>query len=414
MHAGQCHAVDGTIDILRQHARDHAQVSHVLRHVVLRIQAVLLSVQHAAKRRARVGGQGVRRLHVAAGRAVHAGGDAPTSDVHLAPQLQLLHHGAQLGAALAHRQLETQRINLPQEQVRRHPAPQSADVHRHLGRNIWVAVAIAAHPASEGYRRGVQRQRAPRVILKCVGEAAQVGGHGVPQRLLDDVQPAARLVQHGGLGAPQLVGGPKRSHLAHQVLKVERALLSRQVRPIIALQARLNLRVLVLQRAPVDLRRVGRQDNLHVLLADVRVQLGLRHPLCNHLCEDVLERAALSLALAARAHAVVRLRDAAEVEVVRAVPDERNGLVQGQVLDLLSHPLEEEVCLLGAAVVAQAAAGHGERVEPLQLVRERGADVPVQAVLQQALQQGAVVVQRLQRLGRQQVIGRHHVRHDGG
>ena len=47
-------------------------------------------------------------------------------------------------------------------------------------------------------------------------------------------------------------------------------LLLRHVLPVVLCQQRRNARVLVLQRAPVDLRRVRRQHNLHVLLGHCR------------------------------------------------------------------------------------------------------------------------------------------------
>ena len=78
----------------------------------------------------------------------------------------------------------------------------------------------------------------------------------------------ARTVQRRGLAAPQLVGLPERRDLADQLLDGAVALLLRQVLAVVAGQQLRDARVLVLQRAAVDLRGVRRQHNLHVLLHD--------------------------------------------------------------------------------------------------------------------------------------------------
>ena len=60
--------------------------------------------------------------------------------------------------ATRHRQLVAQRVDLVEVEVRRHPARQQAGCAGHLGRDVRVAVAIAADPRAEADRRGVERQ----------------------------------------------------------------------------------------------------------------------------------------------------------------------------------------------------------------------------------------------------------------
>ncbi len=85
------------------------------------------------------------------------------------PFAQLLEHrairfgavtrlGTQGLAGLLHRQIGGQVIDIAQIQIGGHPACQQQHFAGNLGRDIRVAVAVAAHPGGKANRRGLQRQ----------------------------------------------------------------------------------------------------------------------------------------------------------------------------------------------------------------------------------------------------------------
>ena len=65
---------------------------------------------------------------------------------------------------------------------------------RHLGRDRRIAVSIAADPRAEHDRRRVHRQRPPGQAAEHAIQFARVARHGVPQRLLEDEEPAAHFL----------------------------------------------------------------------------------------------------------------------------------------------------------------------------------------------------------------------------
>ena len=87
-------------------------------------------------------------------RAVNDCAHAQSSRIHrtqIAPQAHLL-------ICAAHAELEPQHINLPQIQIRSHPAGKTSHISSCLGRYVGVAVPVSTHPGSKGQGAGIYGQ----------------------------------------------------------------------------------------------------------------------------------------------------------------------------------------------------------------------------------------------------------------
>ena len=168
----------------------------------------------------------------------------------------------QLGNRLCHREVEAERVNLAEVEIRRTPPRRQAGHPRNLWRHVRVAVAIPADPRAEPDRRRVERQgpagRCPQGGI----ERPQVARQRIPDRLLEDQEAARHLVERVGTPGPYLFGLPGGDDLAPQPLDRLGALRNCQVRSIQLHQRRGDLQVLVDQRSTRDLGRMGREDEL--------------------------------------------------------------------------------------------------------------------------------------------------------
>mmetsp|Transcript_21583 Transcript_21583/g.69776 ORF Transcript_21583/g.69776 Transcript_21583/m.69776 type:complete len:338 (+) Transcript_21583:302-1315(+) len=265
---------------------------------------------------------------------------------HLVLALNLERCAEELVGAVRHRELEPQGVHLPDVEVHRHPPCEARDVVGHLGCDVRVAVAVAAHPRSKLDGRRLERQRLPAVLFECAAHLTEHSRDAVPKRLLHDVQSTASLVDGGWLPAAQLVRLPQRGHLANELRHQHLPLLLRQIAAIVALQERTDPRVLVLQRSAIHLGWVRREHNLHIHVEHRVINLLLRHPLLQKLREHLLHRLLPSRLLPVTPDAVVRLRYRSEREVVRADANERDDILQVELLYFLLEPLLKRGCRL--------------------------------------------------------------------
>ena len=93
------------------------------------------------------------------------------------------------------RQLAAQRDDVLQIQVGGLPAREPCGLPRHLRRDAGVAVAIAANPRSEPYRRDVARQRRAGRRGERAIDGAQILRKRVPEALLEHDEPRTHFVE---------------------------------------------------------------------------------------------------------------------------------------------------------------------------------------------------------------------------
>ena len=241
---------------------------------------------------------------------------------------------------IAQGQLLAERPDLLLQQVGRHPPRQPADLLRHLGRDVGVAVAVAAHPRPEADRGGLRRQAPAREPAQRPVQPPEVERDRPPQRLLDDDEAPRRLVDGRRPVAAQFVRLPERVDLTRQIRFQVLALRQREVVAVPARQAVGDAAELLEQRAAQHLGGMRGEDQLHLLPGDRLMQLVGRDAVRQQRRERVLERGALrrrlriALVLAAPADAVVLLGDVGQVQEVRERAGDRQRLVQ-------RHPAEE-------------------------------------------------------------------------
>ena len=88
--------------------------------------------------------------------------------------------GQQLRRGLLHRQIGRQFVDIAQVQVRRHPARQQQYFTGNAGRDIGIAITVAAHPGSKADRCGLKRQMQAGRGMQSFVSLTQHMRHGVP------------------------------------------------------------------------------------------------------------------------------------------------------------------------------------------------------------------------------------------
>ncbi len=124
----------------------------------------------------------------------------------------------QLRARVAERKLRSECPQLSEVQVRRHPTGQQRSLYGDLRRHVRVAVAIAAHPRAEADRRRIPRQVLADRLVQGAVQRPEIGGHRVPERLLEHHEPPPHFVQRCRLGVVHFVSFPRDRDFAKQRL----------------------------------------------------------------------------------------------------------------------------------------------------------------------------------------------------
>ncbi|MNO80856.1 hypothetical protein D3C76_720760 [compost metagenome] len=211
---------------------------------------------------------------------------------------QLFEHGAvrfgavadpltQRAAGVLHGQFCSQGVDIAQEQVGRHPARQQQHFAGDCGRDIGVAVAVAAHPGGEADRCGLQRQAQAGGIVQRLVDLAQVVGDGLPQGMLDHREAPLGLVHRGGPGTADLFGVPGFGDQPAQALAHLLALTRGQVAMVLGCQLSGDGIVLLDQGAPRDLGGVGRQHQLDIQLGQLPGQGVVAMPGLLQACQQL-------------------------------------------------------------------------------------------------------------------------------
>mmetsp|Transcript_28731 Transcript_28731/g.84941 ORF Transcript_28731/g.84941 Transcript_28731/m.84941 type:complete len:918 (-) Transcript_28731:214-2967(-) len=194
----------------------------------------------------------------------------------LARPRDLLDGGAHLrrdGAGV--RELIEQLLHLLVVQLRCPRPLQAQHVARRDGRDVWVPVAVSAHPCRHFDDGLVVRHRRLADPAEGAVKAAVVLWHGVPAGLLNHHQSVARLAFRRRLGATHIGGAPRRELLARDCLLELGHLAGGEDGALIVLaEQRHDLLVLLEDRPPLRLGRVRRQHNLDLLLGDCVADLG--------------------------------------------------------------------------------------------------------------------------------------------
>jgi hypothetical protein len=173
------------------------------------------------------------------------------------------HRGREVGAQLVDdRQRVAQRVGVLELE----------DGERGRRQHVGVAVAVAADPAAEAQRAGVDGEvdAEPREL---VDQRLERVGHRVAVQLVEVVDGVARLVDHVGLGHAQLVALPQElDELLEAAL--DAALRGFADGPLALVEEGRDLAQLGQHRAPRGLGRVGREDRAHRQVGDVGAQLA--------------------------------------------------------------------------------------------------------------------------------------------
>ena len=256
-----------------------------------------------------------------------------------------------------------------------------------------VAVAIAANPRAEGERRVVRRQPAPGVLHQRRVERAEKRRHRVPQRLLEDGHPRARLVDRRGPPLPHLAGLPGGADLDAEGVDQVLVLGRRQVRPIAQLQQVGDALELLHQRPAGDLGRMRGEDQLDAQAADRLVQPigrdagGDEPPERLVARSDLRRRRLVALVVAATADAVMLLGDVGQIEKMREGAGHRQRLLHGHLLEDAGQRRE-----VGVAAAPRLLR---QRAHALDQLEDRLPFVPPQRLAEQLAQQPDVLSQRL-------------------
>jgi hypothetical protein len=263
-----------------------------------------------------------------------------------------------------------------------------------------VAVPVAADPGAEAERTVGWPGLAGRVVPpQRVLEVAHELRQDVEEYVLERVQPAAHLVDHGRTLLAHLVGQPEqRDALAHAV-EQPTALLRRQPRVVVPGDQRLHRPQVVLESAAACLGRVGGEDRPDAQLADEPGRLAGREAGPAHGRDrgrDRLRprrRRGLPLALPYRPQPVVLLGQVDQVEVDREGAHQAEQLAQAEPVD----PLAQGALGLSVVPVAQRDRGLADLLDDLE---ERPTALLAHDVAEQPAEQPNVVPQVIDRLTR--------------
>ena len=173
-----------------------------------------------------------------------------------------VHPGEQQFVGVGHRQLGTERLDLPRVQGRRRPARHQARAPGDVGSDTRVAITVAPNPGPEPDGGGIERKAVARNLAQGAIEPLHVLRERVPDGFLEDRQHRPDFLQRRGPFPPDLLGLPGGGDLAAQ--RLERCLpFERREVGTIAFGEHLgDALVLVLKRAAHDLGRVRRDDQL--------------------------------------------------------------------------------------------------------------------------------------------------------
>ena len=239
---------------------------------------------------------------------------------------------AQLRRRRLERQLVAQRLDLARDtRSGGDPSRQQAGAPRDLGRDVRVAVAIAADPGAEPHRRRRRAAARAGVGAQRAIDAAQIPRQRVPQALLEHHQAAAHLVERRRpLGrAPRR--SPTRPSISRRSAAISSSLLrAGEIGTVAARQRRGDPVVFLHERAPGDLGRMRREHELDLQRAHRLVQPSRRtrrgassranasshEPRCGRGLRVALIRAPA-------ADAVMLLGDVREVQEMRERPRDR-------------------------------------------------------------------------------------------
>ena len=268
---------------------------------------------------------------------------------------QRCHRRRHAGQHLADRQLGAQRMHLGQVEAQCHLAlPRQGHAQR-VGRDIGVAVAVAADPLAHAQEAG--HRKAGQVLLDLgvqLGDLAQEGALVVAQRVLD-------LVGHRQLGVAQHARLPQLGDAgAHQRLVGAAFTLGGQ---LVARAHQFGDRPLGIQDAlALHLGGVGRQHRADVGLRQHlrhvgRADVGLVQALEAQRQAAVL-LVALALMVLPAAHVLAVFGDVGQVAEVAEGADHAHRLVGRQVLQQpVEHPASRRVFLQPV--------GHAQLAHPL-------------------------------------------------
>ena len=160
------------------------------------------------------------------------------------------------------RQLAAQRDDVLQVQIGGLPAREPGGLARHFRSDAGIAVAIAANPGSESYRRDVSRKPGAGRCSERAVDGAQILRKRVPQTLLEHHEARPHFVERAHARATHFVGLPGGGNLALKVGERFLLLVGRQVGPVATRQDLRDAIVFLQQRAPDDLGGVRREDQL--------------------------------------------------------------------------------------------------------------------------------------------------------
>mmetsp|Transcript_56251 Transcript_56251/g.150071 ORF Transcript_56251/g.150071 Transcript_56251/m.150071 type:complete len:329 (+) Transcript_56251:1738-2724(+) len=197
----------------------------------------------------------------------------------------------QLGGAPANAQVQPQLAQCLEVEQGRLVALRHDHLAGDLRRHVRVAIAVATHPRREDDRAGRQRQRLVALGRHHGVEAPQEVGHRVPEHVRDHGQAVACLLLRRRLRPPQHVGAPHgRDGAAEGALVLGQLevrgldVLLGQVPPVKQLGQHT---VLGEELVLVHLRRMRREDDLHLLLDERVVDLSHGSAVLGH---DRLDR----------------------------------------------------------------------------------------------------------------------------
>ena len=245
-----------------------------------------------------------------------------------------------------YRQFASERVDLAQIEVGRHPARQPGRLSSDFRRHVWIPVAVAADPRSECHRGRIERQPLPRGLHQGAVDAAEIFRDGIPEALLEDHEPGADFIERRHTVALHFVGLPCRRDLTMELFERLLPLGWRQVGPIAEGQEVRDAIVFLDQRAPRDLGRMCRQNQLHAHRAERPHEIRGRHALLEQAIECFLARSALEPALriarviAPAADAMVLLGDVGEMQEVSERASERQRGLDRHLAQQIGEPVE--------------------------------------------------------------------------